>query len=179
MLFQDGLGPSLVHVMLACGQVSGETCTDPLGNILFLQSNRSIVTISLALSVGTCSQKSYHCVGAGLFLRLGFLPACAPGPWLELHAYNKVEVHFVNDFRSWLICIGSRSRHGSERTGFGRSHGPARSRIFRRRHIININCTYGIFTGFFMTFWLCCTSCKSCTGSVHFGFKITRMLLEP
>ena len=97
MLFQDGLGPSLVYVMLACGQVSGETCMDPLGNVLSLQSNQSIVTISLALSVGTCSRKSFHCVGAGLSLRLAFLPACAPGPWLGVHAYSKVEVHFVND----------------------------------------------------------------------------------
>ena len=62
--------------------------------------------------------------------------------------------------RSWLICIGSwswhgpertgiQSWHGSERTGFGRSHGPARSRILRRRHIININRTYSFFAGFF------------------------------
>ena len=97
MLFQDGLGPSLVHVMLACGQVSGETCTDPLGNVLFPQSSRSIVTISLALSVGTCSQKSFHCGGAGLSLRLAFLLTCAPGPWPGVHAYNTVEVHFVSD----------------------------------------------------------------------------------
>ena len=78
MLFQDGLVPSLVHVMLACGQVSGETCTDPLGNILFPQSNQNTVIISPALLMGTCSQKSFHCVGAGLFLRLAFLPACVP-----------------------------------------------------------------------------------------------------
>ena len=97
MLFQDGLGPSLVHVMLACGQVSGETCTGSLGNVLFPQSSQNIVTISLASSVGTCSQKSFRCGGAGLSLRLAFLLACAPGPWLGVHAYNTVEVHFVSD----------------------------------------------------------------------------------
>ena len=89
MLFQDGLGPSVVHVLLASGQGSGETCMDPLRNVLSLQSNRSIVTISLDLSMGICSQKSYHCVGAGLFLRVAFLPACAPGPGLGVHAHSK------------------------------------------------------------------------------------------
>ena len=98
MLFQDGLGPSLVHVLLACGQVPGETCTDSLGNVLSLQSNWNIVTISFALSVGICSWKSYHCVGAGLFLRLAFLPACVPSPGLGVHAYSKANVHFVSNF---------------------------------------------------------------------------------
>ena len=97
MLFQEGLVPSLVHVMLACGQVSGETCTDPLGNVLFPQRNWNIVTMSPALSMGTCSRKSFHCVGAGLFLKLVFLQACIPDSWLGVHAYSKVEVHFVND----------------------------------------------------------------------------------
>ena len=97
MLFQDGLGPSLVHVMLVCGQVSDETCTGPLGNVLFPQSSWSIVTISLASPVETCSQKSFCCGGAGLSLRLAFLLTCAPGPWLGVHAYNTMEVHFVSD----------------------------------------------------------------------------------
>ena len=97
MLFQDGLGPSLVHVVQACGQASDETCMDPLGNVLFPQSSRNIVTISPALSMGTCSQKSYRCGGAGLSLRLAFLLTCAPGPWLGVHAYNTVEVHSVGD----------------------------------------------------------------------------------
>ena len=97
MLFQDGLGPSLVHVMQACGQASDETCTDPLGNVLSLQSSRNIVTISPALSMGTCSQKSYRCEGAGLSLRLAFLLTCTSDPWLGVHAYNRVEVHFVSD----------------------------------------------------------------------------------
>ena len=34
------------------------------------------------------------------------------------------------------------------------------------------------FTGFFVTFWLSCTGHRSCTGSVCFGLKITRMPLE-
>ena len=36
----------------------------PLENVLYLQSNWNIVTESLALSMGVCSQKSFHCVGA-------------------------------------------------------------------------------------------------------------------
>ena len=90
MLFQDGLEPFLVHVLPACGQVSGETCTDPLENILFLPIP--------ALSMGICSQKSYHCVGAGLFLRLAILPACRLDSATGVHAYSKVNVHFVSNF---------------------------------------------------------------------------------
>ena len=44
MQFQDGLELSLVHVLLACVQVSNETCTVPLENILYLQSNWNNVT---------------------------------------------------------------------------------------------------------------------------------------
>ena len=98
MLFQGGLEPFLVHVMPACGQVSGETCMDPLGNILSLQSYRNIVTISPALSMGICSQKSYRCVGAGLFLRLAILLACRLDSAAGVHAYSKVNVHFASNF---------------------------------------------------------------------------------
>ena len=94
MLFKGGLEPFLVHVLPACGQVSDETCMDPLGNVLSLQSNQNIVTISPALSMGICSQKSYRCVGAGLFLRLAILPACRLDSVVGVHAYSKVNVHF-------------------------------------------------------------------------------------
>ena len=35
-----------------------------LENILYLQSNWNIVIECLVLSMGVCSQKSFHCVGA-------------------------------------------------------------------------------------------------------------------
>ena len=98
MLFQDGLEPFLVHVLPACGQVSGETCTDPLGNVLSLQSNRNIVTICPALSMGICSQKSYCYVGARLFLRLAILLACRLDSVVGVHEYSKVNVHFASNF---------------------------------------------------------------------------------
>ena len=63
MQLQGGLEFSLEHVLQACVQVSGEICTVPLENILHLQSNWNNVTECLALSVGVCSQKSFHCVG--------------------------------------------------------------------------------------------------------------------
>ena len=64
MQLQGGLELSLVHVMQACVQVSGEICTGPLENGLYLQSNQNIVTECLALSMGVGSLKSFHCVGA-------------------------------------------------------------------------------------------------------------------
>ena len=48
------------------------------------------MTISPALSMGICSQKSYHCVGAGLSSRLAFLPACRLDSVVGVHAYSKV-----------------------------------------------------------------------------------------
>ena len=93
MPLQGGLELFLVHVLPACGQVSGETCTDHLGNVLSLQSNWNNVTISPALSMGTCSQKSCCCVGAGLFLRLAFLPACRLDSPSDVHAYSNMSVH--------------------------------------------------------------------------------------
>ena len=36
----------------------------PLKNVLYLQSNQKIVTEYLALSMGVCSLKSFHYVGA-------------------------------------------------------------------------------------------------------------------
>ena len=68
---------------------------DPLGNILSLQSNQNIVIISLALLMEICSQKAYHCVGAGLFLRLAILPAYRLDSVVGIHAYSKVNVHSV------------------------------------------------------------------------------------
>ena len=47
---------SLVHVLQACVQVSGEICTVPLENALYLQSNQNSVTECLASSMGVCSQ---------------------------------------------------------------------------------------------------------------------------
>ena len=64
MPLQGGLKLFLVHVLQACVQVSGEICTVPLENVLYLQSNWNNVTECLALSMGVCSQKSFHCVGA-------------------------------------------------------------------------------------------------------------------
>ena len=43
-----------------------------------LQGNQSSVTESLASSMGVCSQKSCHCVGAGLSSRLANLWASEP-----------------------------------------------------------------------------------------------------
>ena len=64
MQLQGGLELSLVHVLQACVQVSGEICMLPLENVLYLQSNSNSVTECLALSMGVCSQKSFYCVGA-------------------------------------------------------------------------------------------------------------------
>ena len=71
---------------------------DPLGNVLSLQSNWNIVIICPALSMGICLQKSYHCVGAGLFSRLAILPACKLDSVAGVHAYSKVNVHFASNF---------------------------------------------------------------------------------
>ena len=75
--------------------------------------------------------------------------------------------------RSWLSCIGSRSWHGPERTGFGRSYGLARNRIlgrmFKCRLSDNINRICGNIAGVFEHFSL---RCKGCTGSVLFGLEL-------
>ena len=75
--------------------------------------------------------------------------------------------------RSWLSCVGSRSSHGPERTGFGRSYGLARIRIFGRmlecRLLVNINRICGNIAGVFEHFSL---RCKGCTGSVLFGLEL-------
>ena len=64
MQLQGGLELSLEHVLQAFVQVSGEICTVPLENVLYLQSNWNSVTEYLALSMGVCLQKSFNCVGA-------------------------------------------------------------------------------------------------------------------
>ena len=56
------------------------------------------VIICPALSMGICSWKSYRCVGAGLFSRLAILPACRLDSVAGVHAYSKVNVHFVSNF---------------------------------------------------------------------------------
>ena len=76
MHLQGGLELSLEHVLQACVQVSGEICTVPLENILYLQSNQNSVTEFLAPSMGVCSQKSFHCVVAELLSRLTILQVC-------------------------------------------------------------------------------------------------------
>ena len=48
--------------MQVCILAWDEICTGPLENVLYLQSNWNIVTECLALSMGVCSQKSFHCV---------------------------------------------------------------------------------------------------------------------
>ena len=75
--------------------------------------------------------------------------------------------------RSWLSSIGSRSWHGPERTGFGRSYGLARNRIlgrmFKCRLLDNINRICGNIAGVFEHFSL---RYKGCTGSVLFGLEL-------
>ena len=83
---------------------------DPLGNILSLQSNQNIVIICPTLSMGICSWKSYHCVGAGLFSRLAILPACRLDSVAGVHAYSKVNVHSASNFdafQRWVVlyCV--------------------------------------------------------------------------
>ena len=46
---------SLIHVLPSGGLAGDETCTDPLENVLSLQSNQKIVMIFPALSVEICS----------------------------------------------------------------------------------------------------------------------------
>ena len=60
MHLQDGLKLSLEHVLQVCVQVSGEICTVPLENVLYLKSNQNNVTEGIASSMGVCSQKSFH-----------------------------------------------------------------------------------------------------------------------
>ena len=80
--------------MQACAQVSGEICTVPLENILYLQTNWNNVTECLALSMGVCSHKSFHCAGARLFSRLMSL-------WvLELETAACGHVHLVLEVQS-------------------------------------------------------------------------------
>ena len=73
--------------------------------------------------------------------------------------------------RNWLSCIGSRSWHGPERTGFGRSYGLARNRrrVLKCRLLDNINRICGNIAGVFEHFSL---RCKGCTGSVLFGLEL-------
>ena len=78
MHLQDGLELPLEHVMLACAQASDEICTVALENVLYLQSNWNNVTECLASAMGVCSQKSFHCVGAGLFSRIMSLRVSEP-----------------------------------------------------------------------------------------------------
>ena len=91
MNLQGGLELSLVHVLQACVQVSGEICTGPLENVLYLQSNQNNVTECLALSMGVCSQKSFHCVGAGLFSRLTILLVLEPVSAACGHVHSVLE----------------------------------------------------------------------------------------
>ena len=98
MQLQDGLELSLEHVLQACVQVSGEICIIPLENILYLHSNWNNVTECLASSMGVCSQKSFHCVGAELFLRLTSLLVCRPVLVACGNVHSMLEVHSVKYF---------------------------------------------------------------------------------
>ena len=95
---QGGLELSLEHVLQACVQVSGEICTGPLENILYLQSNRNNVTECLASSKRVCSHKSFHCMGAGCFSRLMSLLVSEPVAVACGHVHNVLEVHSMKYF---------------------------------------------------------------------------------
>ena len=78
-------------------------------NILYFQSNQNSVTECLALSMGVCSQKSFHCAGAGLFSRLMSFWVSEPevAPWRHVH--KVLEVHSMKHF-AWEVhftCTGS------------------------------------------------------------------------
>ena len=68
----------------------------PLEIILYLQSNWNIVTECLALSMGVCSQKSFHCVGARLFSRLTIHLVYKPEQSTSGHVHNVPVVPYVN-----------------------------------------------------------------------------------
>ena len=104
MQLQDGLELSWEHVLLACVQVSAEICMVPQENILYLQRNRNSVTECLASSMGVCSQKSFHCVGAGLFSRLMSLLVCKPVLAACGHVHSVLEVHLMKYF-ALEVCV--------------------------------------------------------------------------
>ena len=101
---QGGLELSLEHVLQACAQVSGEICMDPLENFLYLQSNQINVTECLASSMGVCSYKSFHCVGAGLFSRLMSPQVSEPEAAACRHVYQVLEVHTMKYF-AWGVHL--------------------------------------------------------------------------
>ena len=101
---QGGLELSSEHVLQACAQASGEICMVPLENVLYLQSNQNSVTECLASSMGVCSQKSFHCVGAGLFLRLTSLRVSDPEAVACEHVHKVLEVHFMKYF-AWEVHL--------------------------------------------------------------------------
>ena len=84
---------SSLNVMQACAQVSGEICMFPLENVLYFQSNWNNVTECLALSMGVCSHKSFHYVGAELFSRLMSLWVSEPVAVACRHVHQVLEVH--------------------------------------------------------------------------------------
>ena len=98
MHLQGGLELSLEHVLQACVQVSGEICTGPLENVLYLHSNENNVTECLASSMEVCSQRSFHCAGAGLFPRLTSLLVREPVLAACGHVHSVLEVHSMKYF---------------------------------------------------------------------------------
>ena len=104
MIPQGGLQLSLEHVWQACAQVSSKICMVPLEIILYLQNNQSSVTESLALLMGVCSQKSYHCVGAGLAVKLPSLCSSEPAVVACGHVHWVLEVHSIKYF-VWEMCV--------------------------------------------------------------------------
>ena len=103
----------------------------PLETVLYLQSNQSSVTESLALSMGLCSKKSCHCVGARLSSRLTNLWASEPAAAACGHVHWVLEVHSMKYFAwemhvhvlalpAWLLlssCCVFRVFGGPERGG--------------------------------------------------------------
>ena len=101
---QGELELSLEYVLQACVQVSSEICMVPLEIVLFLQTNWSSVTESLASSMGVCSQKSCHCVGARLSFRLPSLWASEPAVAACGHVHWVLEVHSMK-YSAWEMCV--------------------------------------------------------------------------
>ena len=92
MQLQDGLKLSLEQVLQTCIPVSGEICMVPL------ESNRNNVTECLALSMGVCSQKSFHCADVGLFSRVMSLLVYKPVLAACRHVHSVLVVHSVKYF---------------------------------------------------------------------------------
>ena len=83
MHLQDGLELSLEHVLQACVQVSGEICTGPLENILYLQSNWNNMTMSCFIN-GSLFTEVLPLCGCWNFLKANESPGlitCLSGLW--------------------------------------------------------------------------------------------------